>query len=107
MDEEIKLLRAKMENYEKEKYKIKFCIHCKNDYNPLSNEQVSYPLLKFLFTYSYKIFCRIVANSILENWSFILVVVVEVMNITIVAIHAQNATLVAKKGNIFLLNNFK
>jgi len=32
---------------------------------------------------------------------------VEEMNITIVAIHAQNATLVAKKRNIFQWNNLK
>jgi len=66
LQEEIKLLRVKMENYEKEKYKIKFCIHCKNDYNPLSNNQVSFLWIKLLFTYLL-IFGRIVANSILEN----------------------------------------
>lgn len=41
LKEEISFLNEKIKNFENEKNKIKFCIHCKNEYNPLFNEKVS------------------------------------------------------------------
>ena len=43
---EILLLKDKLSNYEKEKFKVKFCIHCKNEYNPIKNDIVTDSLIK-------------------------------------------------------------
>jgi len=41
LKEEMKEMKMKLETYEFEKFKRKFCIHCKNEYNPWKNENVS------------------------------------------------------------------
>ena len=46
LKEEIRFLKAKIEKYETEKFKPKFCIHCKSEYNPTYNENVNF-LKKF------------------------------------------------------------
>lgn len=40
LKDEIATINSKIENYENEKKRIKFCIHCKTEYNPLTNEKV-------------------------------------------------------------------
>lgn len=39
---EMEEMKAKLAGYEVEKMKRKFCIHCKNEYNPLKNENVKF-----------------------------------------------------------------
>lgn len=43
LKDEIATINSKIENYENEKKRIKFCTHCKTEYNPLTNEKVFFP----------------------------------------------------------------